>query len=215
MKNFKWITGVSILLFLVASAMPAYSAKPWPQGGTKGPKVDTETYYKLVNDVFCTGSEDPDAVQNLFDAVEADLLALDYTMNKKDYRNEDFNGYPLPISLANRIDDGTFEFANVDENCTEDCKKVSPTDYKDQAAMAWDTYHGMFDYDKGKDVSGKIDSVITKFLANVDKKTDDKGNDDPSDDEITEITGGRISGVDLLGVYKDLVDLRDCVAPQL
>ena len=53
MKKFKWITGVSILLFLVASAMPAYSAKPWPRGGDKGPKVDVNLYRALENNTQC------------------------------------------------------------------------------------------------------------------------------------------------------------------
>ena len=174
MKNFKWITGVSILLFLVASAMPAYSAKPWPQGGNNGPKGLDDTFVALTDDTC----------QNFFDAAEGHIDALGYTANKKDAKNN--TTYPMPI--------------------TSDL--VEETPYKDQAAMAWDTYRGMWssEVDKDSDAAGKIDSVIAKFLANVSYYTDDEG-----DNHI--IDGGRITGDDLQTVYNDLADLRACVAP--
>ena len=184
MKKLNLFAGITAVMFLVASAMPAYSAKPWPQGGGKGPQIPAD-FDALDEGTTCTDGE-TDA-QNLFDAAEGHIDALGYTANKRD--SKEGKTYPMPI--------------------TSELEEETP--YKDQAAMAWDTYHGMADFNKGKDVTGKIDSVIAKFLANVSYYTDDEGN------HI--IDGGRITGddlpegVDLQDVYNDLVDLRACVAP--
>jgi hypothetical protein len=178
MKNFKWITGISILLFLVASAMPAYSAKPWPQGGDKGPKIP-EGFNALDDGTTCTDGATP--AQNLFDAAEGHIDALGYSARKRDLKEG--NTYPMPI--------------------TSELEEETP--YKDQAAMAWDTYHALADFNKGKDVSGKIGSVVNKFLSNVSFMD--------VDGVITILDGGRITGDDLQGAYDDLADLRDCVTP--
>ena len=180
MRQFKWIAGISILLILVASALPAYSAKPWPQGGDKGPQVDIETYIAL--EVITTCTDDVTLAQDLFDAVAMHIDGLGYTQNGKDAK---FGAvYPMPIT------------SSEEESI-----------YKDQAAMAWDTYHAMYDYDQGKDVTAKIDSVIVKFLSNVSH----------SDDPVVIIDGGRIfqqeGGADLQTVFDDLVALYNCVAP--
>ena len=165
MKNFKWITGVSILLFLVASAMPAYSAKPWPQGGDKGPKGLDDTFVALTDDTC----------QNFFDVAEMHIDALGYTANKRDLKEG--TTYPMPV---------TYEL--------EDGVEVR-TPYKDQAGMAWDTYRGMWssEVDKDSDAAGKIDSVIAKFLANVSYYTDDEGDNHIIDGG--RITGDDLQGV--------------------
>ena len=173
MKKLNLLAGITAVLFLVASAMPAYSAKPWPEGGVNGPKGLDDSFVALTDDTC----------QNFFDAVEGHIDALGYTANKKDANLG--TTYPMPVTSA-----------------------IEETPYKDQAGMAWDTRHGMWSHEIGKDsdAAGKIESVITKFLANVSYYTDDEG-----DNHI--IDGGRITGDDLQDVYNDLVDLRACVAP--
>ena len=181
MKKLNLFAGITAVMFLVASAMPAYSAKPWPQGGGKGPQIPAD-FDALDEGTTCTDGE-TDA-QNLFDAAEGHIDALGYSMNGKDAKDGSFTGYPMPIT------------SEMEEK----------TLYKDQAAMAWDTYHALADYNKGKDVSGKIGSVLNKLLKNVSYLQDEEG-----DNHI--IDGGRITGDDLQGTYNDLADLRDCVTP--
>jgi len=182
MRNFKWITGVSILLFLVASAMPAYSAKPWPQGGVKGPQIPAD-FDALADGTTCTDGATP--AQNLFDAAEGHFDALGYTARQRDLKEDTTYRMPITADLTLYVDGETAE--------------------KDRAAMAWDTYHGMADYNKGKDVSGKIGSVVNKFLRNVSFME--------VDGVVTILDGGRITGDDLQGVYDDLAALLVCVTP--
>jgi hypothetical protein len=179
MKKLNLLAGITAVLFLAVSALPAYSAKPWPQGGEKGPQIPAD-FDALDDGTKCTDGET--LAQNLFDAAVGHYDALGYTANNKDAK--DGTTYPMPITSS----------------LTEE------TPYKDQAAMAWDTYHAMYGFNKGKDVSGKTSNVVNKLLSNVSYLTDDEGN-------ITIIDGGRITGVDLQGVYEDLADLNDCVTP--
>ena len=147
--------------------MPAYSAKPWPQGGNKGPQVPAG-FDALDAGTECTeGGE----AQNFFDAAEMHVDDLGYTMNGKDAKNGSFTGYPMPIT------------SELEEN----------TLFKDQASMAWDIYHAMADFNKGEDVSGEIGSVINRFLKNVSYSEDEEGNVTIIDGGY--ITGDDLQGV--------------------
>lgn len=120
MKNFKWITGVSILLFLVASATPAFSKKPWPDGGEVG--VDPVVVGK------CIINEEDKSVASVYDAVKDSIeFDLIYKVHKRDR-----------------------SCVSADRGCYELPKAYTPdyTIYREQASLAWSDHHGKVAFSK-------------------------------------------------------------------
>ena len=145
MKNFKWITGVSILLFLVASAMPAFSAKggnsekDWPTG-----KDFSDWDGSLETGAPCVvpSPDGRDAEDLYFDAE----YAVGHLNFEKSGNRKQQGPYPMPPL---------------------DVYGGEMTDAKDEASAGWDLYNSKFDYSKGKDVHLKIGSVLSKFENNT------------------------------------------------
>jgi len=202
MKNFQWITGVCILLFLVASALPAYSAQPWPEGGDTGPADRIEAYedaelegadfVALVNNNLCKDGSTP--AQGFYNGAGSALERLEYTQRPKDNLDgssldEEPNGddvmYPLPKAYM---------------------PAPKFTGYKDFAGLAFKLYYSMYDTEIGKysGAAGNVQNIIDLFLSKV--------NLDPA----AGYHGGLIDAPttqDLIDSYYAFVALKNCLEP--
>ena len=143
MKKLNLLAGITAVLFLAVSALPAYSAKggnsDWPEG------KDFASWDGTLDEETPCVAPSPDG-QNAYDLYTDAERAVNH-LNFEESGNPKQRGpYPMPPNQGYDSD---------------------TTTAKDEASAAWQLYNSKYDYSKGKDVRAKIYDVLSKFEINT------------------------------------------------
>ena len=175
MKKLNLLAGLIVLTFLVASALPAYSAKGGNSGNSgKGQDWPDGKDFDSWEGALEIGTP---CVFPSPDGQSADEL----------YKDAEYSVSQLIFEVSGNLkQQGPYPMPDLDVYGGGDIE----TNAKDEASAAWDLYNSKFDYSKGKDVRSKIGSVLSKFENNT---TEEEGvrvggrwtDSDPDDEEPT------------------------------